>query len=351
MTTEQAAYVCTILRAKNILPTTRASSSNQLFNVSHPPENLEIHPLDPPKSQIPTFQQIQVLAMPVSGEQPANTNPIFTAYRRDFHSQDPTGPYLSVPTCSACGYTRHNRYECPYIAFGFNAPHLPITVAQARIAPVVPTTTVAQARTAPMVPTLARKVVVLPVYKEGKYGTTHIHRFVNALALNGEIDELIKIALFGNSLMDANYYNWFTTQRTTYPYQDFQELLTAFKLRYHEVDNDDQAYLKFRSLKQEAKESEDDYYERKMKLANQFATIPSDNFLMSNFRVGLLKYLQVATVGLPRTTLAQARKSAKAAESSLPRDEAPSVSATKPDRPPVKKCTLCGKNYHEEKDC
>ena len=88
-----------------------------------------------------------------------------------------------------------------------------------------------------------------------------------------------------------------------------------------------------------------------MKLANQFATIPSNNFLMSNFRAGLLKYLQVATVGLPRTILAQARKSAKTTENSLPRDEAPSVSASKPDRPPVKKCTLCGKNYHEDKDC
>ena len=88
-----------------------------------------------------------------------------------------------------------------------------------------------------------------------------------------------------------------------------------------------------------------------MKLANQFATIPSDNFLMSNFRAGLLKYLQVATVGLLKTTLAQARKSAKTAESSLPKDEAPSVSATKPNRPPVKKCTLCGKNHHEAKDC
>ena len=87
-----------------------------------------------------------------------------------------------------------------------------------------------------------------------------------------------------------------------------------------------------------------------MKLASQFATMPSDNFLMSNFRAGLLKYLQVATVGLPRTTLAQTKKSAKTAKSSLPRDEAPSVSATKPDRPSVKKCTLCGKNYHEEKD-
>ena len=88
-----------------------------------------------------------------------------------------------------------------------------------------------------------------------------------------------------------------------------------------------------------------------MKLANQFATIPSDNFLMSNFRAGLLKYLQVATVGLPRTTLAQARKSAKTAESSLPKDEVPSTSTPKPDRPPVKKCTLCGKHYHETKDC
>ena len=181
--------------------------------------------------------------------------------------------------------------------------------------------------------------------------TTHIHRFVNALALNGEIDELIKIALFGNSLTDANNYNWFSTQRTTYPYQDFQELLTAFKLHYQEIDDDDQAYLKFRSLKQEAKESVDDYYERMMKLANQFATVPSDNFLMSNFRAGLLKYLQVATVGLPRTTLAQARKSAKTAESSLSKDEVSSTSTPKADRPRVEKCTLCGKHHHEAKDC
>ena len=117
------------------------------------------------------------------------------------------------------------------------------------------------------------------------------------------------------------------------------------------MDNDDQAYLKLRSLKQEAKESVDDYYERMMKLANQFATVPSDKFLMSNFRAGLLNYLQVATVGLPRATLAQARKSAKTTESSLPKDEIPSTSTPKPDRPPVKKCTLCGKHHHEGKDC
>ena len=307
MPADQAAHVRTILHAKNILPTPGASSSNPLFNVSHPPENLEIHPPDPPKSQIPTFQPTQVWAMPISGEQPANHNPIFTANRRDFYSQAPTGPYLSVPPCSVCGYTGHDRYTCPYLAFGFNTPRLPITVAQARPVPVIPATTVVQSRTllvapnitvilahtVPVVPTrtVARKAVTLPVYKEGKCATTHIHRFVNALALNGETDELIKIALFGNSLTDANNYNWFTTQRTTYPYQDFQELLTAFKLHYQEVDNDDQAYLKFRSLKQEPKEPVDDYYERMMKLANQFATIPNDNFLMSNFRVGLLKYL------------------------------------------------------------
>ena len=68
MTVDQAAYVRTILHAKNILPTTGASSSNQLFNVSHPLENLQIHPPDPPKSQIPTFQQAQVLAMLVPSE-------------------------------------------------------------------------------------------------------------------------------------------------------------------------------------------------------------------------------------------------------------------------------------------
>ena len=367
MTADQAAYVCTILRAKNILPTTGASLSNQLFNVSHPPESLEIHPPDPPKSQIPTFQQAHVLAMPILSEQPTHPNPVFTTYQRDFYSQAPTGPYLSIPPCSVCGYTGHDRYECPYLVYGFNAPRLRITVTQARIVLVIPTTTVVQPRTIPVVPnttvvlahtvpvvptrTIARKAVTLLMYKEGKCTTTHIHRFVNALALNGETDELIKIALFGNSLTNANNYNWFTTQRTTYPYQDFQELLTAFKLRYQEVDNDDQAYLKFKSLKQEDKESVDDYYERMMKLANQFAAIPSDNFLMGNFQAGLLKYLQVATVGLPRTTLAQARKLAKTAESSLPKDEVSSISTPKLDRPPVKKCTLCGKHHHEAKDC
>ena len=285
--------------------------------------------------------------MPIPGKQPTNHDHVFTTYRRDFYSQAPIGPYLSVPPCSVCGYTGHDRYTCPYLAFGFNAPRLPITVAHSRTVPVIPATIVVQPRTisvasnttvvpahtVPVVPTrtVARKAVTLPVYKERKYATTHIHRFVNALALNGKTDDLIKIALFGNSLTDANNYNWFTTQRTTYPYQDFQELLTAFKLCYQEVDNDDQAYLKFRSLKQEAKESVDDYYERMMKLDNQFATISSDNFLMSNFRARLLKYLQVATIGLPRATLAQARKSVKTAESSLPKDEVPSTSTPKPD--------------------
>ena len=131
MTADQAAYIRTLLRAKNILPTRGASLSNQLSNVSHPPENLEIYPPDPPKSQISTFQQAQVLTMPVPSEQPTNPNPVFTAYQRDFYSQAPTGPYLSIPPCSVCGCPGHDRYECPYIAFGFNAPYLPITVAQA----------------------------------------------------------------------------------------------------------------------------------------------------------------------------------------------------------------------------
>ena len=227
MPANQAAHVRKILRVKNILPTPWASSSNQLFTVSHPPENLEIHPPDPPKSQISTFQPTQVWAMPIPGEQLANHNPVFTTNRRDFYSQAPTGPYLSVPPCSVCGYIGHDRYTCPYLTFGFNAPRLPMTIAQARTVPVIPATTVVQPRTisvvpnttvipahtVPVVPTriVARKAVTLPVYKEGKCATTHIHRFVNALTLNGETDDLIKIALFGNSLTDANNYNWFTT--------------------------------------------------------------------------------------------------------------------------------------------
>ena len=76
MPADQAAHVRTILCAKNILPTPGALLSNQLFTVSHPPENLEIHPPDPPKSQIPTFQPTSVWVMPILGEQPANHNPV-----------------------------------------------------------------------------------------------------------------------------------------------------------------------------------------------------------------------------------------------------------------------------------
>ena len=144
MSADQAAHVRTILRAKNTLPTPGASSSNQLFTVFHPPENLEIHPPDPPKSQISTFQPTQVWAMPIPGEQLANHHLVFTANRQDFYSQAPTGPYLMVPPCSVCGYTGHDRYTCPYLAFGYNAPRLPITVAQARPISVIPATTVVQ---------------------------------------------------------------------------------------------------------------------------------------------------------------------------------------------------------------
>jgi hypothetical protein len=47
----------------------------------------------------------------------------------------------------------------------------------------------------------------MPTYKEGKYATTHVHRFLNALTFNGETNAAITIALFGNSLVDASNYN------------------------------------------------------------------------------------------------------------------------------------------------
>lgn len=55
--------------------------------------------------------------------------------------------------------------------------------------------------------TTARKAVTMPSFKEAKCALTHVHKFVNALLLNGEIDENIKIAMFGNSLADATNYN------------------------------------------------------------------------------------------------------------------------------------------------
>ena len=69
----------------------------------------------------------------------------------------------------------------------------------------------------PPIRTTARKPVTMPTYKEGKCVLTHVHRFLNALTLNGETDPTITVALFKNSLVDASNYNWFTTQRNTYP--------------------------------------------------------------------------------------------------------------------------------------
>ena len=69
----------------------------------------------------------------------------------------------------------------------------------------------------------------MPTYKEGKCAITHVQHFLNALILNGETDEAISIALFGNSLVDASNYNWFNTQRQTNPHQNLAELIDAFK--------------------------------------------------------------------------------------------------------------------------
>ena len=91
-----------------------------------------------------------------------------------------------------------------------------------------------------------------------------------------------------------------------------------------------------------------------MKLAGQFEVTRADNFLLSNFRAGLLKYLQVAIVGLPRLTLAYEKKSAKLAESSLPKEPDPTPAPTRPDqidKPKRAVYTLCKKLGHLEKDC
>ena len=91
-----------------------------------------------------------------------------------------------------------------------------------------------------------------------------------------------------------------------------------------------------------------------MKLAGQFKVTPADNFLLSNLRAGLLKYLQVATVGLPRSTLAQAKQSAKLAESGLPKEPDSTPVANQPDRVDKAKRVvfpLCKRSGHGECDC
>ena len=61
-------------------------------------------------------------------------------------------------------------------------------------------------------------------------------------------------------------------------------------------------YIQFRTFIQLPNESVDDYAERLQQLAENLTVPPDDMFMLSNFRAGLLEYLQVATVGLCRQT-------------------------------------------------
>lgn len=88
-----------------------------------------------------------------------------------------------------------------------------------------------------------------------------------------------------------------------------------------------------------------------MKLANQLSTMPADNFLLSNFRAYLLNYLQVATVGLPQSTLAKAKRSAKTTESGLPKVSASTTQVDSGSNARRIVCFRYKKYGHGEKDC
>ena len=196
---------------------------------------------------------------------------------------------------------------------------------------------------------IARKAVPYPEYKTGKCPETHCRKFEAAIRLNGETENMVQLELFGNSLTEKES-NWFTYHRRIHPTNTMQEVFTAFKKRYRTIKTDDQTYIQFRTINQQPKESVDDYAERLQQLADNLTVPPDDMFMLSNFRAGLLEYLQVATVGLQRDTFSEAVDSARTAEEGLPQPRTPPTSTGDNHRHNLK-CTGCGRMGHEWGTC
>ncbi len=88
-----------------------------------------------------------------------------------------------------------------------------------------------------------------------------------------------------------------------YPYYIFVELQLTFCNKYNKVQNDDQVYMQFKNMKEEKNERMEVYYERLLKLTNNFKHGTTYSFLTIVFKYGLQPYLCVATTGMKRKTL------------------------------------------------
>ena len=252
--------------------------------------------------------------------------------------------------CSFCGKSDHHTRACPHYYPQHRrivAPGVPTQVYQ----PYQEWEEIPQQLCHHPAPT-ARKAVPYPEYKTGKCPETHCRKFGAALLLNGENQTLDQLELFANSLTDKES-NWFAYHRKLHPATTLHEVFTAFKRRYRTIKTDDQTYIQFRTLIQLPNESVDDYAERLQQLAEHLTVPPDDMFMLSNFRAGLLEYLQVATVGLNRPTFLEAVNAARTAEEGLPRParyDHPALSTE--DNPRRKmKCSGCGRTGHDWETC
>jgi len=67
--------------------------------------------------------------------------------------------------------------------------------------------------------------------------------------------------------------------------------------------------MAFRVIKQKNDEKVEVYYEQILRLANCLQHKMDNNLLTTFFRVGLVPYLQIATIGMKRDTLFEEKKS------------------------------------------
>ncbi len=98
---------------------------------------------------------------------------------------------------------------------------------------------------------------------------------------------------------------WCNNYMGNYPNCPFAKLQLAFCKRYKEVQNDEQAYLQLKNMKQEKNERVEVYYERLLKLFNNLQQKTTNSFLTIVFKSRLQPYLRVAIAGMKRKNLQQ----------------------------------------------
>jgi len=107
---------------------------------------------------------------------------------------------------------------------------------------------------------------------------------------------------FGFTLND-NIYEWGENYVQNHPNYIFEELEQAFCKKFKIVKNNEEVYMQLGNIKQQTTKHVQVYYECPLKLSNCVQVRTTNVFLTIVFKVGLLPYLRLTTIGMKRNVL------------------------------------------------